>query len=310
MLRLLCVKSLLLIAFASAATAADPAWRCETKDDRLLISLGDVPVAEYVFADRVTLRPYFCGVRTVSGTMATRAHPPRSGEDPTDHADMHPGVWLGFGDLNGADFWRNKAVVEHVRFVEEPEVGGDTIRFTVENRYLDGERRIATETCQHALVARAGGYWIEYDSTFVGPEGLAFGDQEEMGLGVRVASPLRVTGGNGEIVDSEGRRNEREIWGKSAPWCDYRGKIDGQTVGIAVFSHPENFRASWLHVRDYGLVVANPFGRKALTGGEASRLEIAAEEPIRLRFGVFIHSSKGEPTDLPAAYRDYCKAAK
>ena len=74
-----------------------------------------------------------------------------------------------------------------------------------------------------------------------------------------------------------------------------------------LMDHPENFRPSWLHVRDYGLLVANPFGRKAFTGGEASRVEVAAKEPFRLRFGVLVHASAEGPPNLQAAQHEYLK---
>ena len=32
-------------------------------------------------------------------------------QDLDDHPTMHPGLWLAFGDINGADFWRNKGRV-------------------------------------------------------------------------------------------------------------------------------------------------------------------------------------------------------
>jgi len=47
-------------------------------------------------------------------------HPPRAGKDSTDHDRMHPGIWLGFGDVSGVDFWRNRGRMEHVRFAEPP----------------------------------------------------------------------------------------------------------------------------------------------------------------------------------------------
>ena len=305
MAALLCAP---VVSLSSAAEQSE--WNAEKKPDRLIVSLGGKPVLEYVLDDPQIARPYYCRVHTATGKLVTRAHPPRDGQDPIDHADMHPGIWLAFGDLNGADFWRNKAKVKHARFIEEPVAEGTKLRFTVENRYLDGGKLFATERCQHTLSQQEAGYLIAYDSSLVGEDGLAFGDQEEMGLGVRVASPLRVKGGGGEIVDSEGRRNEPQVWGKSAPWCDYRGEIDGELVGLAVFSHPDNFRPSWLHVRDYGLLVANPFGRKALSGGEISRVEVPAKEPFRLRFAVLVHSSPGEPPDLAAAYREYGQLSK
>ena len=48
---------------------------------------------------------------------------------------------------------------------------------------------------------------------------------------------------------------------KRAAWVDYWAPIDGKTVGIAIFDHPENPRhPTWWHARYYGLVAANPFG--------------------------------------------------
>jgi hypothetical protein len=61
--------------------------------------------------------------------------------------------------------------------------------------------------------------------------------------------------------------------------------------------HPDNFRRSWMHVRDYGLVVANPFGQRAFTKGEASRIEVKPGEKLRLRFGVLAYA-----TDDPSGF--------
>ena len=40
-------------------------------------------------------------------------------------------LWLAFGDLSGADFWRNKAQVRPVGFVEEPTSDDQGESFTV-----------------------------------------------------------------------------------------------------------------------------------------------------------------------------------
>jgi len=69
---------------------------------------------------------------------------------------------------------------------------------------------------------------------------------------------------------------------------------------------PANFRPSWFHNRDYGLMVANPFGRKAMNQGELSRVQVKKGERLRLRFGVLLHSSAPEKdVDLGATYRDF-----
>ena len=73
-----------------------------------------------------------------------------------------------------------------------------------------------------------------------------------------------------------------------------------------IMPDPANFRPSWWHNRDYGVFVANPFGRGAMKQGEKSAVTIKSGEPFRLRFGVWLHSTPvSTNTDLPSAYRDY-----
>ena len=52
---------------------------------------------------------------------------------------------------------------------------------------------LCEEVCTYTFQVRPAGYLILWDSTFESNRsGLYFGDQEEMGLGVRVATPLMV----------------------------------------------------------------------------------------------------------------------
>ena len=108
---------------------------------------------------------------------------------------------------------------------------------------------------------------------------MVFGDQEEMGLGIRVHTGLTVKAG-GTIRDSEGRVDEKGIWGKTAKWCAYYRTFGKIHRGVAIFPDPANFRPSWWHVRDYGLIVANPFGQNAFTKGEKSRVVVKKGETL------------------------------
>jgi len=72
---------------------------------------------------------------------------------------------------------------------------------------------------------------------------------------------------------------------------------------------PANFRPSWFHARDYGLIVANPFGRKSMEKGEADRTVVKKGQQFRYRNGVAIHSGpEGKPADCGAMYRAYLEA--
>ncbi len=148
---------------------------------------------------------------------------------------------------------------------------------------------------------------ILWESEFSADDEFYFGDQEEMGLGVRVATPISVRDGRGAITNSDGLKNERQVWGKQAEWCDYAGTVDGKPVGITIMPDPHHFRRSWFHARDYGFVACNPFGRNAFTGNEKSRVVIRPRESMKLRFGVLLHGAETDkaPSSLDAAYRDF-----
>jgi len=280
-----------LAAASHALFAADTEFTATSDEGRLVITAGNQPVATFVFRDEKILRPYFAQVYAPGGVPVTRTHPPEKGADAVDHDTMHPGLWLAFGDISGADFWRNQCRVEHVEFIERPAAKGGVVRFAARYRYLAGEKIVCREVARYTLRAVEPGYLITLDSEFSGDEPFAFGDQEEMGLGVRLATLLTVKQGSGAITSSEGGQNEREVWGRQANWCDYSATISGRRTGLLVMPHPDNFRRSWMHVRDYGLVVANPFGQRAFTKGEASRIEIKPGDKLRLRFGVLAYAT-------------------
>ena len=289
-----------LVAIHSAWALADEGVRFERHADSLAIKIDGQPFGNYVWRDPEVRRPYFAHLRTPGGMQVTRTHPPVEGRDAVDHATMHPGLWLAFGDISGADFWRNKGSVEHIDFVENPSLVEGEGKFTVRNRYVVAGKTICEETCR-ILIESVNNYGtaIGWESSFNGPDDFYFGDQEEMGLGVRVATPLTVKNG-GQIIDSDGRINEKQVWGKQADWCDYSGTIDGVQVGVMIVPHPKNFRRSWFHARDYGVLVANPFGQKAFTKGEASKVVVRKGETFTLRFGVLIHRGEIDPE---AAYK-------
>ncbi|HAK94686.1 MAG TPA: hypothetical protein DCM87_06705 [Planctomycetes bacterium] len=294
---------------AGCRTAAAAELAVEQKPDRLVITDGGRPVAAYVFRDEKILRPYFAHVHAPGGIQVTRNHPPIPGTDATDHDSMHPGLWLAFGDISGHDFWRNKAKITHVRFVEPPAVRDGRVVFTAENA-LDaaGGERVCVQISRVTLLARPCGYLLIWDATFESDRrDFVFGDQEEMGLGVRMATALIEKNG-GVIRNSAGAEGAKGTWGRTAAWSDCSGVIGGRRAGIQLMPDPANFRPSWFHNRDYGLMAANPFGRNAFTGGEKSAVVVKKGEPFRLRFGVLIHAGPpGRDVDLAAEYEHFTR---
>lgn len=287
------VFSLLALLYAAAGTSAIAADTFEVAEQpgTLVLSLNGREIASYVYADAEVLRPFLANVRTRSGTPVTRPHPPRTGIDADDHADMHPGIWLAFGDISGEDYWRNRGSIVHERFLKPPQVGPPgVLSFATRSGLLTADgARLATMDSSLRLRARPHGWAVDWTAVFAcDSASLVFGDQEEMGFAARMATPLTETNG-GRITSSSGLSSAAETWGQPAAWCDTSGHVDGRAVGITLIPDPANFRESWWHNRAYGVFVANPFGRAAMQQGSPSRVVVAAGQSLTLRFTAVIH---------------------
>lgn len=265
-------------------------------------------MAEFVFKDDKVRRPYFSSLSLPRGLQVTRNHPPIESADATDHDTMHPGVWLAFGDISGNDFWRNKAHIEHVRFATEPRFEAERLSFTTECYLKTNEGKPLCLLNNHiTLAVRPAGWLLIWDATFQATsQTITFGDQEEMGFGARVATPIIEKNG-GRILNSAGQRTAKQTWGQPAVWCDYSGKLGDKSAGITLMASPRNFRQSWWHNRDYGLMVANPFGREAMKQGEKSSIEVPKGQSLQVCFGALIHD--GIDVDFAAEFDGFAKLA-
>jgi hypothetical protein len=304
--RPLCVFALLLAA-SDPAAARDPSQvHFRQQKEQLVVLIGDNPVAVYVYRDEAIPRPYFAHVKTLSGQQVTRNHPPAAGQDRDDHATMHPGIWMAFGDLSGNDFWRNKASIVHHSFTEISSGADGSGCFVQRKDYRGSDNTLlCSEVFKCSIHRLSDSYLLVWDSTFRSDREFYFGDQEEMGLGMRVATPISEVGG-GRMRDAEGRSGAKNIWSHAAAWCDCSGEVKGQPCGIALMCHPENFRPSWMHARDYGLVAANPFGTQAMHKGPPSKVFVKPGEELRLRYALWIYDAGQQRSDDPgAAYRHF-----
>jgi hypothetical protein len=302
-----------IVAQAAKKTSGQPSVTFEQKPGELMISIGGKPFASYVYEDEKISRPYFAHVKSSCGIQVTRNYPPQEG-DPKDHATFHPGIWHSFGDISGNDYWRLKSRVEHEMFVEQPKGGPGAGSFTVRNYYMsaDGKDRVLAELVKYTILVRPAGTLLLTNSTFSSETGdFVFGDQEEMGLGVRVNTKFSVQYGKGHITNAEGLKEGEGTWGKASNWVDYSGLVDDKNVGVTIMPDPANFRQSWFHTRDYGLMAANAFGREAMKQGEKSALTVKKGEQFHLGYGVLIYCKpKGAKTDINSAYQDYLRILK
>ncbi len=140
---------------------------------------------------------------------------------------------------------------------------------------------------------------------------IQFGDTKEGAMAVRVHDHLREKGGSGTIHNADGKTTEKECWGQKSAWCDYSGTLQGKNVGIAILDDSHNPVASCWHARNYGLMAANPFGRKKsafpAVKDNAQLVELTKGEHLRLRYGVLIHAGKANVVGI---YEEFVKGEK
>lgn len=283
--------------------------------NRLEIALPSGPLATMHL---MPPRPFLHPVHAPGGRSVVRGWPvdpqPR---DRTDH-EHHRGLWVAHGDVNGTDTWtdagRNGGPGRmrlqgfgHAAGPACADVWVELLWTTADGAAVASERR------DHRFWAVDGDVrYIDIASRFTGADGqkLRFGDTKEGGLvAVRVAAGLEGDRG-GTIRTAAGALGEREAWGGSAAWCDDSGLPVGgdETIGIAICDHPHNpLSPTRWHVRDYGLMAANPFALAAYMPDRGVRgdWEVPAGKAATFRHRVIPHRGDALQADIPARYVDW-----
>lgn len=290
--------------------------------DRVRVEIGGQPFTEYVFKD--VPRPFCYPLLGPGGLPMTRNFPMREapGED-KDHKH-HRSLWFTHGSVNGIDFWseaKDFGKIVHDSFAEITS-GKDSGVIRSRNKWVASDGKvICTDELTFRIYHRpANERLFDYEITIHASNGeLTFGDTKEGSMAIRLNETLRLKPNKenqgkptGHIVNSEGVR-DGATWGKRAAWCDYYGPVEGKTVGIAIFDHPQNPRhPTWWHVRDYGLFAANPFGRhdfESLPDKAAGNLVVPGGKSVTFRYRFYIHEGDEKQSKVADRYQEYANTS-
>jgi hypothetical protein len=259
-------------------------------------------------------RPFIHPVIGPYGGFVTRGFPmiPDAAGEVKDHPH-HRSVWVAHGDVNGVDNWseeKGHGRTIHREF-EAMRSGPVMSEIVALGDWVSrsGERVLSEKRTMRVYNTPEIQRIMDVDVELVPTSGdVTFGDTKEGGIiSVRVASSMDVERG-GKIQNSYGGINESETWGKRAHWCDYSGPVEGKWVGIAVFDHTRNFRHPvYWHVRDYGLMTANPFGISYFTDDPSNKGThvLRTGDKLSFRYRLFIHGGDADEANLTERYHDY-----
>ena len=280
------------------------------------------PTEPAVSVTNLPMHVYFYPVLGPGGAPMTRNWPMKDvpGEE-QDHPH-HRSLWYAHGLVNGVDFWSESAKagnILHDKFLEIKSGQTEGV-IRSQNKWVapDGTVTCTDERTFRVYARPNSERLFDFEITLkAGNDPIVLGDTKEGTMSIRIAESMRLSHGKGKpgagrIVLSSGVRDDA-TWGKPAAWCDYYGPVNGKTVGIAIFDHPQNPRhpTTW-HVRDYGLFAANPFG---LHDFESSRdktkgnLTIPAKQSVTFRYRFYLHEGDEKQAKVAERYQEYVGTA-
>jgi hypothetical protein len=282
--------------------------------DRLRVEIDGQLFTEYFFTN--VPRPYCYPVIGPGNSPMTRNWPMETTPNEEHDHPHHRSFWFAHGSINGYDFWSEEkdfGKTVHDGFIAI-ESGKKSGLIESRNKWITNDGKVVCTDERRLRIyepTSPNERVVDFEITLHASHGaLTFGDTKEGTMAIRLAETMRLKGpvGQGHIVNSEGVR-DGDTWGKRADWCDYYGPINGKTVGVAIFDHPQNPRhPTWWHVRDYGLFAANPFGRhdfEKLTDKTAGNLVVPADGSLIFRYRFYFHEGNEKEAQVAERYQKY-----
>lgn len=308
--------TLALVALLVSSGAAAAQVMFEREADRVHIEIGGKPYSD-LYIGKEYAKPFLHPVRAASGTIVSRQFPMAVVEGESHDHPHQRGLFFAHENVNGTDFWNNEFTYKTpnrgvIAFdkIEEMKNGrrSGTLRITFAWKDPKGTV-LLTEDRTMAFYAGAKNRVIDFDVTLTAVGGeVTMGDAKDGGFAIRVADAMKEAKG-GTMVNAEGDRGEKNVWGKPSNWVDYSGGIGGEKLGIAIFDHPANpnHPNRW-HSRAYGLFGVNPFGNRVFDKTAPVRpIPLAHGASLRYRWRVVVHPGDAESAGIAALWTQYAK---
>ncbi|MBW7998330.1 MAG: hypothetical protein FVQ81_17515 [Candidatus Glassbacteria bacterium] len=304
------------------------------------VTVDGQPFTSYCYWERL-YKPVIHPIRAADSRIYSRSFPVAMvpGER-VDHPH-HLSHWFNYGDVNGIDYWGTSDSVNlesgrYGRIVHRSVDaisgghGTGSIEVTMDWQTLEGAKQL---TEHDKIFFRAEGNLRIVDRVITltaADERIVFGDTKEGAFGIRLTrsleepsdEPLRFVDEHGDITEvarlanegvdgtylsSEGKVDEREVWGTAAKWCILTGTVEGKAATVGIFGHPENptYPTYW-HARGYGLFAANPFGWKTFTKGEKElNFTLEPGRSATFRFRIVISTEKLDAAGTEALFNQW-----
>jgi hypothetical protein len=293
-----------------------------TQEDHVSIAIDGQPFSTFWMGHAYT-KPFLAPLRSADGLIVTRKFPMEQVEGESRDHPHHKGLFIGYGDVNGINFWEveaesktsgsnpsGKGKVQLIK-IEGIKSGKKSGTIGVIFDWLDpAGSKVLEERRTMTFYSDPKVRRFDVDVELTAAVPAHFADTKEGFFAIRVADSMAGKNG-GIIMNSEGAQTEKDVWGKQAEWADYVGTVAGHKLGILILDNPHNLNhpPHW-HARDYGLFAVNPFGLKEFDpkAKAAGGYTLPKGETLRFRYRVIIHPGDTPKKEIAHWYADYAKA--
>ncbi len=332
---------LVVVVFAATGVGAAEEVEFVRGGDWVDVKIGGAVVGRYVYDEELP-KPSLVGVKTLSGAEVTRRWPLTELDGGSMDHTHHVGMFFCVDKVNGTNFWnyyRNEDGAEpKIKHIEFEQVKGGDGRGVLRSvsRWIDKKGQFVLQEKRKMVFAAEAGkgeYAIDIEIDLTAQCDVVFEDIEEGVLGVRlsdylregkdsvdlhdgVQAPVEQVKGTGRYFCSSGEVGAGDIWGKRHRWVALQGVKDGKVVGIAIMDHPASINhPTYWHVRDYGLMSANPLGQGDFQRQSRYkenpviplRLRLDKGQAVRFRFGVIVFDGVRTKEDIDERYGRFVK---
>ena len=255
-----------------------------------------------------------------NGVVVTRGYPinPQIG-DQVDHPHQI-GMWLNYGDVNGADYWNNSTKidtnkkaygtikVDRISNLKTTKNGAEVTVWAT--WYNPGSIAVLKEETRYVFKEQKQVRSIQRITTLSALGDILFKDNKEGFFALRVSRQLEHPSDKAvDVLSPEGKINKKidknvttgsyesntgikgeAVFGTRAEWLKLSGKIDGKPVALALLDHPQNVNyPGFLMSRGYGLFATNPLGSEVYTNGkEKLNFSLKKGERVTFIYGMLI----------------------
>jgi hypothetical protein len=299
----LLLACLLVCGVAGAPAAKEPlvAARIEASRMRLVIDVDGKQFTCYKYGS-LQKYPYFW---PVNGPTSGRSITTESSW-PWPH---HRSLFFGCDQVNGGNYWqdeneRGQILSQGPRIVA---ASGPSVVFEDECLWRQPGQEPIIRDRRKVTISAPGPKLrvIDFEVTLDPLTDIRIGKTNHSFFSARVVPELSVEDG-GTLVNAQGDLGEKGTFGVASPWCDYSGRREGVTEGLAIFQNPANrwYPSKWF-TRDYGFFSPTP-----MYWPDGEYTKIAKGQALTLRYRVVAHDGDVNEAGIARLFEQYQTGAE